>query len=341
MVESQINNNIIEIREDINDFNLDNFNFENEEKYLNDSKIFDIFELNEEFKYKSINEYNNEKINNIFVKEHETNFVEYIENLYNINREYYESLNEIKNIINELIMKNSGKFKKKIEYNLNEIEQNYNSNLNILKNKPLKIKENMKSIFELKNSLYYFIHEMENDLNNYYDNIIRFEKKIENLKENIKKLNKENKKFENKFKKEKMLINEEENKIEEQKNNLEYNIKDFEKSKILFNQINDLKLKLDNAKLEYKTLEEETIKLKNTKLYTNNNLQTIQQNNTENEEDETKNEILEKYEEIIKNNNENIFLSLNINQINFILFIVFNIILILKIINKYIFNNII
>ena len=207
MVENQKNNNIIEIREEINDFDLNSFDFEEEENFLNIPNM-KYFEENEDFKYESINEYNNEKINNIFVKEHDTNFVEYIENLYNINREYNETLNKIKNIISELIMKNSGKFKKKIEYNLNEIEQNYNSNLNILKNKPLKIKENMKSIFELKNSLYYFIHEMENDLNNYYDNIIRFEKKIENLKENIKKIKKENKKFENKFKKEKMLINE-------------------------------------------------------------------------------------------------------------------------------------
>ena len=340
MFEKQTNNNIIEIREEINDFDLNSFDFEEEENFLNIPNM-KYFEENEDFKYESINEYNNEKINNIFVKEHDTNFVEYIENLYNINREYNETLNKIKNIISELIMKNSGKFKKKIEYNLNEIEQNYNSNLNILKNKPLKIKENMKSIFELKNSLYYFIHEMENDLNNYYDNIIRFEKKIENLKENIKKLNKENKKFENKFKKEKMLINEEENKIEDKKNNLEYNIEEIEKSKILFNQINDLKLELENTKLKYKTLEEETIKLKNSKLYTNDNSQTIQQSNTDNteiKEYDTKNKILEKYVETIKNNNENIFHSLNINQLNFFLFIIFNFILILKIINKYIFN---
>ena len=340
MFEKQTNNNIIEIREEINDFDLNSFDFEEEENFLNIPNM-KYFEENEDFKYESINEYNNEKINNIFVKEHDTNFVEYIENLYNINREYNETLNKIKNIISELIMKNSGKFKKKIEYNLNEIEQNYNSNLNILKNKPLKIKENMKSIFELKNSLYYFIHEMENDLNNYYDNIIRFEKKIENLKENIKKLKKENKKFENKFKKEKMLINEEENKIEDKKNNLEYNIEEIEKSKILFNQINDLKLELENTKLKYKTLEEETIKLKNSKLYTNDNSQTIQQSNTDNteiKEYDTKNKILEKYVETIKNNNENIFHSLNINQLNFFLFIIFNFILILKIINKYIFN---
>ena len=340
MVENQKNNNIIEIREEINDFDLNSFDFEEEENFLNIPNM-KYFEENEDFKYESINEYNNEKINNIFVKEHDTNFVEYIENLYNINREFNETLNKIKNIISELIMKNSGKFKKKIEYNLNEIEQNYNSNLNILKNKPLKIKENMKSIFELKNSLYYFIHEMENDLNNYYDNIIRFEKKIENLKENIKKLKKENKKFENKFKKEKMLINEEENKIEDKKNNLEYNIEEIEKSKILFNQINDLKLELENTKLKYKTLEEETIKLKNSKLYTNDNSQTIQQSNTDNteiKEYDTKNKILEKYVETIKNNNENIFHSLNINQLNFFLFIIFNFILILKIINKYIFN---
>ena len=340
MVENQKNNNIIEMREEINDFDLNSFDFEEEENFLNIPNM-KYFEENEDFKYESINEYNNEKINNIFVKEHDTNFVEYIENLYNINREYNETLNKIKNIISELIMKNSGKFKKKIEYNLNEIEQNYNSNLNILKNKPLKIKENMKSIFELKNSLYYFIHEMENDLNNYYDNIIRFEKKIENLKENIKKLKKENKKFENKFKKEKMLINEEENKIEDKKNNLEYNIEEIEKSKILFNQINDLKLELENTKLKYKTLEEETIKLKNSKLYTNDNSQTIQQSNTDNteiKEYDTKNKILEKYVETIKNNNENIFHSLNINQLNFFLFIIFNFILILKIINKYIFN---
>ena len=340
MVENQKNNNIIEIREEINDFDLNSFDFEEEENFLNIPNM-KYFEENEDFKYESINEYNNEKINNIFVKEHDTNFVEYIENLYNINREYNETLNKIKNIISELIMKNSGKFKKKIYYNLNEIEQNYNSNLNILKNKPLKIKENMDSIFEIKNSLYYFIHEMENDLNNYYDNIIKFEKKIENLKENIKKLKKENKKFENKFKKEKMLINEEENKIEDKKNNLEYNIEEIENSKILFNQINDLKLELENTKLKYKTLEEETIKLKNSKLYTNDNSQTIQQSNTDNteiKEYDTKNKILEKYVETIKNNNENIFHSLNINQLNFFLFIIFNIILILKIINKYIFN---
>ena len=92
MVENQKNNKIIEIREEINDFDLNSFDFEEEENFLNIPNM-KYFEENEDFKYESINEYNNEKINNIFVKEHDTNFVEYIENLYNINREYNETLN--------------------------------------------------------------------------------------------------------------------------------------------------------------------------------------------------------------------------------------------------------
>ena len=338
MVESQINNNIIEIREDINDFNLDNFNFENEEKYLNDSKIFDIFELNEEFKYKSINEYNNEKIYNIFVKEPDTNFKDYIINLHNINNEFSDKIKNIENIKKEFIMKSSGRFKKKINFNLDEIKKNYISNFDILKNKPLIIKDNMKSIYEIKNSLYYFIHEMENDFNDYDNNINRFEKKIENLIKNIEKLNKEYKKFDNKLKLDKITINEEEIKIEEQKKNLEYNIKEIEESKKYFKQINDLNIKLDKSKCEFKILEEEVIKLKNSKLYHNDKIKTILQNNNENKENEIKNKILEKDEETIKNNNDFISHSLNINQLNFFLFIIFNIILILKIIYNYNFK---
>ena len=338
MVESQINNNIIEIREDINDFNLDNFNFENEKKYLNDSKIFDIFELNEEFKYKSINEYNNEKIYNIFVKEPDTNFKDYIINLHNINNEFSDKIKNIENIKKEFIMKSSGRFKKKINFNLDEIKKNYISNFDILKNKPLIIKDNMKSIYEIKNSLYYFIHEMENDFNDYDNNINRFEKKIENLIKNIEKLNKEYKKFDNKLKLDKITINEEEIKIEEQKKNLEYNIKEIEESKKYFKQINDLNIKLDKSKCEFKILEEEVIKLNNSKLYHNDKIETILQNNNENKENEIKNKILEKDEETIINNNDFISHSLNINQLNFFLFIIFNIILILKIIYNYNFK---
>ena len=338
MVESQINNNIIEIREDINDFNLDNFNFENEEKYLNDSKIFDIFELNEEFKYKSINEYNNEKIYNIFVKEPDTNFKDYIINLHNINNEFSDKIKNIENIKKEFIMKSSGRFKKKINFNLDEIKKNYISNFDILKNKPLIIKDNMKSIYEIKNSLYYFIHEMENDFNDYDNNINRFEKKIENLIKNIEKLNKEYKKFDNKLEIDKININEEEIKIEEQKKNLEYNIKEIEESKKYFKQINDLNIKLDKSKCEFKILEEEVIKLNNSKLYHNDKIETILQNNNENKENEIKNKILEKDEETIINNNDFISHSLNINQLNFFLFIIFNIILILKIIYNYNFK---
>ena len=87
MFEKQTNNNIIEIREEINDFDLNSFDFEDEKSFLNISNM-KYFEENEDFNYKSINEYNKEKINNIFEKEHDTNFMEYIENLDNLNIEY-------------------------------------------------------------------------------------------------------------------------------------------------------------------------------------------------------------------------------------------------------------
>ena len=61
MFENQTNNNIIEIREEINDFDLNSFDFEDEKSFLNDSNM-KYFEENEDFNYKSINEYNKEKI---------------------------------------------------------------------------------------------------------------------------------------------------------------------------------------------------------------------------------------------------------------------------------------